>query len=90
MKLVEVIYSDDASGYLKGLDRAIAIRIFKKIEFFTSSGYPLKNAKQLSGKLQGLYRYRVGDYRVIFDLDEQGKVVILQILTIDHRKDVYR
>ncbi|MBZ0202132.1 MAG: type II toxin-antitoxin system RelE/ParE family toxin [Ignavibacteria bacterium] len=46
------------------------------------------NIKKLSGQLSGLFRYRVGDYRVIYEIDEKSKSV--EVLSIKHRKNVYK
>jgi mRNA interferase RelE/StbE len=45
------------------------------------------NIKRLAGELEGLYRLRVGSYRVIFKKD--GKELIILIVRIGHRKEVY-
>ena len=42
----------------------------------------------LKGELTGLRRIRVGDYRVVYEIDE-GEVVVL-VIRIAHRRDVYR
>ncbi len=44
--------------------------------------------KKLIGDLSKYYRLRVGDYRVIYSINE--KVVTIEIIKISHRKDVYR
>ena len=49
---------------------------------------PYVHGKSLEGNLKGKWRYRVGDYRLICNIDDE-KVVIL-ILVIGHRKEVYR
>mgnify|MGYP003558441381 CR=1 FL=1 len=90
MKHVEIIYSPSALKYLESLDSTLAKRLYTKIGHYTSEANPLTSAKPLTGKLQGLYRYRVGNYRVIFSYDKGGNIVVLTILIIDHRKDVYR
>ncbi|MCZ7670420.1 MAG: type II toxin-antitoxin system RelE/ParE family toxin [Chloroflexi bacterium] len=46
------------------------------------------NIKRLSGKFSGFYRYRVGDYRVVYEIKEDNAIVI--ILIIAHRREVYR
>jgi mRNA interferase RelE/StbE len=48
---------------------------------------PAESCKALSGPLTGLWRYRVGDYRAILDID-QGQVVIIA-LDIGHRSEIY-
>ncbi|MBP6881235.1 MAG: hypothetical protein KBC35_01275 [Candidatus Pacebacteria bacterium] len=36
------------------------------------------------------YRYRIGDYRAIFSVAADGTITLLTILSVKHRKDVYR
>jgi mRNA interferase RelE/StbE len=48
---------------------------------------PFNFGKPLRYSLKGYRRLRVGDYRVIYRIDE-GKVIVI-IVDIDHRKDVY-
>lgn len=45
------------------------------------------NIKRLSGTLSGHWRYRVGDYRVIYRIENQRRIVV--VMVIAHRKDVY-
>jgi mRNA interferase RelE/StbE len=47
---------------------------------------PFKYANKLTDPRLGSYRFRIGEYRVIFDLDG-NKIVILRV---GHRKDIYR
>jgi mRNA interferase RelE/StbE len=49
---------------------------------------PRQIGKPLTGDLGGLWRYRVGDYRIICELRDAQLVVL--VVTVDHRKDVYR
>ena len=44
--------------------------------------------KALSGEFKGLYRWRTGHFRVIYEI--QKHVLIILVLKIGHRKDVYR
>lgn len=45
------------------------------------------NIKKLSGNLEGLHRYRIGNYRLIYLIDEEQKMIFLVDLV--HRKDAY-
>jgi mRNA interferase RelE/StbE len=45
------------------------------------------NIKPLKGDLAGYYRYRVGDYRVVYDIDDETMQVVIVI--IRHRGEVY-
>ncbi|PIU68365.1 MAG: type II toxin-antitoxin system RelE/ParE family toxin [Armatimonadetes bacterium CG07_land_8_20_14_0_80_40_9] len=44
-------------------------------------------AKALLGKLEGYYSYRVGDYRILFEIDKQQLSVYVE--KIEHRKEIY-
>lgn len=44
--------------------------------------------KMLQGDKQGLWRYRVGDYRIICDIQDSSLKVV--VLAIGHRKEIYR
>ena len=46
------------------------------------------NCKQLAGENPPLYRVRVGDYRILYHVD--GDVLMVLVVHIGHRKDVYR
>ena len=66
MKKYILRYAESVQKDLHALDRQSSRRIAQKLEDCIHSPEPLANAKALAGKLQGFYRYRVGDYRVIF------------------------
>ncbi len=49
---------------------------------------PTSFGESLTGNLAGLWRYKVGDYRLICDI--QKDILVVLILEADHRKQVYR
>lgn len=49
---------------------------------------PRSQGKALTGPFGGLWRYRVGDYRIICDIIDQRLVVL--VVKIEHRSSVYR
>ena len=67
-----------------GLDLNIKNRIGKSLLMYEED--PLKYAEKLTDSRLGEYRFRIGDYRVIFDLEENDIVV----LRIGHRRNIYR
>lgn len=85
--MFEIKFKAAADKRLSKLPRNIQIRIIEKLEFFVSQPNPLIYAEVLTNANIGKYRFRVGDYRVVFDL-EVGNVIM--ILDIDHRKNIYR
>ncbi len=80
----EVIYSEEALTRLKDLDKTVAKRIIRKIA--SSQNNPYSNFRRLVGHSE--YKLRVGDYRVIADIDENRKVIM--IITLGHRKNIYK
>lgn len=75
-----------AAKDINKLDAVIKHRLKAKLEFFIAQKDPLAHAKALVASNYGSYRWRVGDYRVIFDVDGD-KLIILQV---QHRREVYR
>jgi mRNA interferase RelE/StbE len=78
-----------AEKHIKKLDRVVQTSI---IRFLRARVQPADNPRQwgkpLHGDRGGLWRYRVGDYRLICDIQDV-KITVL-VLRVDHRKDVYR
>lgn len=82
-------YTESALSLLRKLDKQSARRI---VEYMDERILPLDDprltGKPLSGPLGGLWRYRVGDFRIICDIHDQA--VRILVVKIGNRKDVYR
>lgn len=66
-------YSDTAKKQLGKLDRQIARRIVDYMDRrVANAGNPRNEGKPLKGPLGGLWRYRVGDYRVVCEIEKSG------------------
>lgn len=76
-----------ASKQLAKLDKGAAKRIIAFLRERVAAD-PRATGKLLTGPLGGLWRYRVGDYRVICEVDD-GRLRVL-VVKIGHRGDVYR
>lgn len=87
--MYKLVYSDKSIRDLRKIDTKIRERIIQKIKFFAEQKNPLWFATKLKRQNIGDYRFRVGDYRVIFDIDETNTIKILFILRIKHRKEIY-
>ena len=68
------------------LDSVIRKRLGKKLLHIASLDDVASVAKKPEGEMIGEYRIRVGDYRVLFDIDKKNLVIV----RVQHRKDVYR
>jgi mRNA interferase RelE/StbE len=80
----EIIFTERAIKDLKKLSADIKNRIAAKLTEYSEK--PFQYAKKLISPKIGSYRFRVGDYRIIFDIDD-NKIVVLRI---GHRKDIYK
>lgn len=79
---------DSAIKQLKKLDRKWQSLILDYLEDEVSTlDDPRDKGKALVGDRKGLWRYRVGDYRVICDIQDQRLVILA--LSIAHRKEIY-
>jgi len=86
MPRYEVIIARSARKELERMDAWLARRIFGHVEVLAQQPRPPG-----CSKLQGasdLWRIRVGDYRVVYRIDDQARLVDISV--IQHRKDVYR
>ncbi|MBI1976042.1 MAG: type II toxin-antitoxin system RelE/ParE family toxin [Candidatus Omnitrophica bacterium] len=84
--MYRVAYLDSVEEDLKKLDSTTAKKILHRIETYLA-GDPKELGKPLKGEFRGYWRYRWGDYRVIYKISE--KEILILILRISHRKDVY-
>lgn len=86
--MYKISYTEPAIRDLSNLEKSIAKRITNKILFFASQDDIKPFCKALTC-FAGRFRFRIGDYRAIFKIDETGNIHILMILRIKHRKDIY-
>mgnify|MGYP001600300019 CR=1 FL=1 len=80
----EIEYKASVAKDLARLDRAGARRIVAKLERELGAG--ARTGMPLQGEFHGLWRIRVGDYRVIYVRTERGFLV----LHVSHRREAYR
>ena len=81
----QIIWSESAAKELKKLDRTVANRIYKKVSQLSETPYHLDVTKMVGDPY---FRLRVGDYRIIFDI--QNDMLRVLILKVGHRKNVYK
>lgn len=83
-------YAASAQKPMRRLDPQVRRRIR---DFLSTRVASLDDPRQLGGPLQGahfagLWRYRVGDYRILVDIQDQ--IVTVLVVGIGHRGEVYR
>lgn len=85
---MEYYFKPTALRSLKKLPKTIQKRILNKLDFYIKSENPFDFAEVLQYKEFGGFRFRIGDYRVIFDFENKSSKII--ILLIGHRKNIYK
>jgi len=83
----KVSLSAEAQKFYATAEQAIAKKIAKCLLQLEQTPHQHSNIKPLKGQLAGYYRYRIGDYRVVYLIDEQKNQVLVN--TIAHRSQVY-
>jgi mRNA interferase RelE/StbE len=81
--------SRTAERQITKLDRRIQAELLRYLgERIREAPDPRQFGKALRGEKKGLWRYRVGDYRIICDIRDAEKTVV--VLALGHRKHIYR
>ncbi len=80
----KLVYTLRAAKDVERLDSKVKNRIGRVLLRYSEN--PFEYARKLTDSKLGGYRFRIGDYRVIFDI-EGDKIIVLRI---GHRKDIYR
>ena len=87
--MYRVEFTEKALKALKKLDRYTALLITawirKNLEGCTN---PRQHGKGLVGDKSGQWRYRVGDYRLLAEIQDDR--IIILILNVGHRREIYR
>lgn len=85
--MYEVELSSRAAAFLATADLPLARKLARCFRQLEREPRRYNNIKRLSGPLTGFFRYRVGDWRVIYNIDDDERRV--RVHTIAHRADVY-
>ncbi len=80
------VWKGSSEHDLRKIDRQYISRILKAIESLADDPFPVQSRKLKDS--ESSYRLRIGDYRVIYQVDSQSK--ILTIYHVRHRKDAYK
>jgi len=78
---------DAATHELSRLDKSISRRIVERINWLAANLDAI-SPEALTGDLAGLYKLRVGDYRVIYEVLHQEQTMVIH--AIGHRREIYR
>lgn len=86
MRVYQVVIGKLATKELKKLPKKEVQRIFPKIKNLSTQPRP-EGCKKLKSQTEDLWRIRIGDYRVIYSIDDT--ISIVDIRRVGHRRDIY-
>ena len=78
---------DAATRELARLDKPVGRRVVERIHWLAANLDHIR-AEALTGELAGLYKLRVGAYRVVYEILHDEQIIVIHL--IGHRGDVYR
>lgn len=85
----QIEFEETAKKEFRRLDHQVKARILRYLkERIAKSENPCDFGDPLRRNLSGLWKYRVGDYRLICDI--QGEKLVVLVVRIGHRREVYR
>tara|TARA_B110000503_G_scaffold97360_1_gene146183 strand:+ start:3228 stop:3482 length:255 start_codon:yes stop_codon:yes gene_type:complete len=79
-------WDDKADDDLTNISPEVALKIYKKVETHLSQS-PKELGRPLTGNHKGLYRYRYGDYRILYEIDTENNLIIIN--RVGHRSSIY-
>lgn len=88
MKPYQVILTPEAQADLRGIASVIRMRLLDKLEWMGENAELIQHQALRGGEWQGCYKYRVGDYRIIYRMEHAATK--LSVLKVGHRREVYR
>lgn len=85
----KVLFTDKSKKQLMKMDRSVAKLITSWIvKNLQDCEDPRRHGKALTADRSGQWRYRVGDYRLLAEIQDEN--IIILIVEIGHRRDIYK
>ena len=84
---MRIEYTETARKQLRKLDKTMQKRILDYMDEVSLLGNSRSRGKALVENMRGLWCYRVGDYMVICEIQDER--ILISALKIGHRKDIY-
>jgi len=87
MRAFSVIITSEAQADIRRLAPVIRERILSKLEWMGENVELLRHEALQGDEWSGCLKYRVGDYRIIYQVDLSAKKLV--VLKVGHRREVY-
>ena len=85
----KLVLSNRARKQLKKMDRLVSVMLLDELlNKYDGLENPRQHGKALKGELKKCWRYRIGNYRIICDIQDDKMIVLA--LEIGHRKEIYQ
>jgi mRNA interferase RelE/StbE len=88
MDRFEVVLTREAQDDLVALDETVRERILDKLEWLGTNARLIRHQSLQGKKWAGLFRYRVGDYRIFYQVIVTVQQVV--VVKVGHRRDIYK
>ena len=85
--MYNIRFNRQATKFLSKQSKDIQAKIFYQIKALADNPLP-NGVKKLQGADSGMFRIRVGNYRVIYEINDNELIIL--ILKVGHRREVYR
>jgi len=86
--MIQILFAAQAEKQIAKLDRNVRLRIIASLERLREE-YPVGDMRKMQG-YDDLWRLRVGDYRVVMQIDLVTANIIVTVIRVGHRREVYR
>ena len=83
----QVEFTAGAETDLARLDKPVAQRVLKKLRWLAEN-FEVITPEPLTGQWQGIFKLRVGDYRVLYTCDREKQKIVVYF--VRHRREVYK
>lgn len=85
--MFQVEFTSGAEADLARLDKPIAQRVLRKLRWLAEN-FEAVTPETLTGEWQGVFKLRVGDYRVLYTRDSEKQKIVVHF--VRHRREVYK
>lgn len=85
--MYKINFTPTGESSIAKLDRVIGQRILDKVKWLSQNLDDL-TPQPLKGRFSGLYKLKVGDWRVIYEIVSNEKIITIHV--VGHRKEIYK
>ncbi len=86
--MIQLLFTAQAEKQLAKLDKNTRLRIIASLDRLREA-YPVGDIRKMQG-YDDLWRLRVGDYRIVMQIDLVTATITITVIRVGHRKEVYR